>query len=999
MSRSFGKRHGIAGRFGPVGVSALLLLGGIPAGSVAHAAPAFFPVRSGQVPLARGVLREAIPVTPNLAASDFTSTDQVIVSWDDAGSSRLAPGIGAQPARVDRVTAAAGEQAAWLRTLAVGGDVYRLGSRLSPERLAATVAALRAQPGVAFVEPDRIFQADASPPNDPYWTTPAPGQWDLSEGTTPTTYGIDLLGAWDRTLGAGVVVAVLDTGITTHPDLAGQTVAGYDFISDPQVANDGNGRDADPSDPGDWCGSAFSSWHGTHVSGTIAASTNNTIGIAGIAPSARIQPVRVLGKCGGYGSDIADAIVWASGGSVSGVPANPTPARVINMSLGGNGSCGSTYQSAIDGALSRGTVVVVAAGNSNADASGFTPANCAGVITVAATGRNGSRASFSNYGSVVEIAAPGVSLWSTLNDGATVPGNPAYAQYSGTSMATPHVAGVAALMLAANPALTPAQVVARMQLTAHQFASSGCPEGCGSGIVDAAMAVAASLTPTVTSITPANGPTGGGTTVTIAGTGFTGATAVHFGATSAASFGVSSGTQMSAVSPVGTGTADITVTGPGGTSATSPADQFTYVAGSVVATCDQAHLASAVATGGMVTFTCSGTISLTSTIQVALPTVLDATGRTVVIDGGGTAALFSGQAASLGVVGLTLRNGHGGTGAAISLAGDVTATGSTFYNNTTPDGDGGAINAGSVIVTNSTFVGNSTSGLGGAIVARTGITATNSTFLDNVGNGTIELDSGPAVFRNTILSGGGPNCFLGYLGASTLTDAGGNFSTDGSCGFTQASSHNSVGVTTLHLGQLADNGGSTQTIALGVGSVAIDTGIACPPPATDQRGTSRPQGAHCDSGAYEYAGLGFLRVTTNPALPAQISLNGAIADSWGLNWLEVAPGSYTVHFSHVDGYTEPADQVVVVTAGATATLAGGFTQRGSLRVVTSPPLAGQVSVDGVPRNDWGMWTDLPTGFHAVCFGLVAGYTAPACQDVTVNAGAPASVTGTYTVGP
>jgi hypothetical protein len=120
-----------------------------------------------------------------------------------------------------------------------------------------------------------------------------------------------------------------------------------------------------------------------------------------------------------------------------------------------------------------------------------------------------------------------------------------------------------------------------------------------------------------------------------------------------------------------------------------------------------------------------------------------------------------------------------------------------------------------------------------------------------------------------------------------------------------------------------------------------------------------------------------------------------IADSWGLTWLEVAPGNYTVHFSHVDGYTEPADQVVSVTAGNTTVVTGTFTQRGTLRVLTSPAVAGTVSVDGVPRNDWGMWTDLPTGSHSVCFGPVAGYTAPACQTPTVTAGALTTVTGTY----
>jgi hypothetical protein len=143
------------------------------------------------------------------------------------------------------------------------------------------------------------------------------------------------------------------------------------------------------------------------------------------------------------------------------------------------------------------------------------------------------------------------------------------------------------------------------------------------------------------------------------------------------------------------------------------------------------------------------------------------------------------------------------------------------------------------------------------------------------------------------------------------------------------------------------------------------------------------------------AGVGYLRVTTSPALPSQISLNGVIADSWGLTWVKLDPGDYTVHFSHVEGYSEPADQLVSVTAGATTTVTGTFTQRGSLRVITSPAVAGTISVDGSPRNDWGMWTDVPTGPHQVCFGAVEGFTTPACQDITVNAGALTTVTGTY----
>ena len=201
-------------------------------------------------------------------------------------------------------------------------------------------------------------------------------------------YGIDLPGARDITprLAAAITIGVIDTGYRPHVDLAGRFVAGYDFIGDPLVANDGDGRDSDPLDPGDWitsaenasgyfagCGVSNSSWHGTHVSGTIGAVANNGIGVAGINQVSKIQPLRVLGKCGGYTSDIADAIRWAAGLTVTGVPANPTPDRVVNISLGGSGACGSTFQNAINAAVAAGTVVVVAAGNSNANAANFTP--------------------------------------------------------------------------------------------------------------------------------------------------------------------------------------------------------------------------------------------------------------------------------------------------------------------------------------------------------------------------------------------------------------------------------------------------------------------------------------------------------------------------------------------------------------------------------------------------------------------------------------------------
>ena len=381
-------------------------------------------------------------------AADRVMSDQIIVTWADSplvsGPITDTSSVGGRTEHVAAMSNAAGMRAAWTRPAFGGGNIYRLASRLTPDRMAATLAQIRATPGVLSAEADPIATVDAAAPNDTYFAT---GQWDLTEGTVPSTYGIDLLGAWDVTRGNGVTIGVVDTGITVHPDLAGQTVPGYDMISNATLANDGDLRDPDPSDPGDWCNGGTSTWHGTHVTGTLVALANNGIGIAGIAPAAHVQMIRGLGTCGGYFSDLADALVWASGGSVSGVPANPTPDRVVNMSLGGTTPCPSTMQTAINTALSRGTVVVVAAGNSGVDASTLAPANCVGVIVVAATDRTGARANFSNYGSLITVAAPGVGMWSTVNSGATTPVSPTYAQYSGTSMATPHVAGVIAPMI------------------------------------------------------------------------------------------------------------------------------------------------------------------------------------------------------------------------------------------------------------------------------------------------------------------------------------------------------------------------------------------------------------------------------------------------------------------------------------------------------------------------------------------------------------------------
>jgi serine protease len=375
--------------------------------------------------------------------------------------------------------------------LVPGIKIVNLSQPLTVTDAKEVAAELTSDPGVAIAEPNYIVQANATAPNDQYWSSQF-SLWD--------TYGLNVLNAWDITRGSSnVVVAVLDTGSTSHPDLNSQYVPGYDFISNASSALDGDGRDSNPQDMG------TAGWHGTHVSGTIAAATNNNIGIAGVAPNVKIQPVRVLGRNGsGTFADIISAIYWASGSGVSGVANNPTPAKVINMSLGGNAPCTSLLQQAINIANQRGTTVVVSAGNSNTLASSSAPANCNNVITVASIARNGNKAYYSNYGPAVEISAPGGDtrvdggIISTLNSGSTSIGSPSYAKYQGTSMAAPHVSGAVALLLSKNPNLTPSQVTTLLQQTAK---STPCGANCGAGTVDVAKLLGATSSPTPTPTT------------------------------------------------------------------------------------------------------------------------------------------------------------------------------------------------------------------------------------------------------------------------------------------------------------------------------------------------------------------------------------------------------------------------------------------------------------------------------------------------------------------
>ncbi|MCO5978249.1 S8 family peptidase [Ideonella oryzae] len=426
----------------------------------------------------------------------------------------------------------------------------------------------------------RRFISSATAPSDPLFpdnlsaslSNLTAGQWYLRAPTSTYVSAINGPGAWAQATGSNVVVAVLDTGIRPeHPDLAGKIVAGYDFVSDTAVANDGDGRDSDPTDPGDWitdadaATSAFSgctvegsSWHGTQVAGIIGAASDNGLGMASVAPGVSILPVRVLGKCGGYDSDIIDGMRWAAGLSVPGVATNAHPAKVLNMSLGATGTCSTAYQEAVSEVTAAGAVVVAAAGNESVAAGA--PANCPGVIAVGAVRHVGSKAGYSSLGSAVSISAPGgncgsgalcaYSILSTTNDGTTTAGNDTYSDGTndaiGTSFASPMVAGTAALMLSLDGSLTPASVKSLLQSSARAFPTTGgssgiatcqAPSGstlqdecycttstCGAGMLDAsaALTAVAALTPPTASFTLSAASVAPGTSVTLDGSGSSG---------------------------------------------------------------------------------------------------------------------------------------------------------------------------------------------------------------------------------------------------------------------------------------------------------------------------------------------------------------------------------------------------------------------------------------------------------------------------------------------
>jgi len=462
--------------------------------------------------------------------------------------------------------------------IAPGLHALRVEPAASGESIAATLARLRADSAVEYAEPDQRRYPQAAP-NDPLYS----GQWYLQDASA-TPSAVNAESAWSVTTGSSaIVIADIDTGVRfDHPDLlraaagdGGRLLPGYDFVSDVNSANDGDGRDADASDPGDWismadtntaefkdCTVADSSWHGTRVVGILGAITNNATGVAGLTWSSWILPVRALGKCGGADSDIEAAMLWAAGIHVDGVPDNPYPANIENLSIGAAGSCPQSYQEVIGQLTARGVLIVVSAGNAGGPVAA--PGNCPGVAAVAGLRHAGTKVGFSNLGPEIALGAPAgncvnttpaapclYSLDTTYNLGTTIPTTNGYTDQMntnlGTSFSAPIVSGMAALMLAVNGNLKSSLLIARLQegaqaypqtslgVTGAQPPACHVPTGpsdntqdaecictlddmtCGTGMANASGAVAAALRPIAAVAVPTNTTPGGNVTLQGAG--------------------------------------------------------------------------------------------------------------------------------------------------------------------------------------------------------------------------------------------------------------------------------------------------------------------------------------------------------------------------------------------------------------------------------------------------------------------------------------------------
>jgi len=452
-------------------------------------------------------------------------TGDLIIKWrDDTSGTRKTLSASEASNRLLSVAQAAGSTLQVKRTLGTNAQLMRTGLT-DAASIQATVGKIAKDARVAYVVPDRILRPNTVP-NDPLFAT----QNNLAAPAL-VPGGINAAAAWSITQGStGIVVAVVDTGYTDHPDLSPKILPGYNFISDPARAGNSFGRGTDAHDLGDIVTSAdvpkisgcttndisnppASSWHGTEVSSVLAAQTNNALDIAGVGWNTPIVPVRVSGKCGALLSDTVDGMLWAGGINVSGVPANANPARVVNVSLGSVGQCSAAEQDAVNQLAARGTIVVAAAGNEAAQTVDA-PANCSGAIAVTAHVDSGENASYANVGPQVALSAPGGGCGNSKvvtttnpatcaepvsvikadsNDGTQSVGNPTVKSVAGTSFSTPEAAGTIALMLSVQPQLSNAQVLAGLKQTARPHpGGTFCAVNtgiCGAGLLDTAGAV------------------------------------------------------------------------------------------------------------------------------------------------------------------------------------------------------------------------------------------------------------------------------------------------------------------------------------------------------------------------------------------------------------------------------------------------------------------------------------------------------------------------------
>ncbi len=505
------------------------------------------------------------------AAPAEDETPRVIVQFrEEVGGSGARSIVAATEARIDQLARRQATALKLARSVSDRTHALWLERPMRGRELDRVLRRLAADPSIEYAVADRR-KFRAAIPNDPLFNqAPETGQWWLTTPNDTFVSAIDGPRAWELTVGdPGIVVAVLDTGaMFDHPDLGragdgGKLLPGYDFVGGGgtadaiRIANDGDGRDADPGDPGDWidaadqrepvfadCEIAASSWHGAHIAGIIGARSNNGAGGAGIGWNTRVLPVRVLGKCFGFDSDILAGMRWAGGLSVPGAPDNASPARVLNLSLGSLESCTLPYRNVVDELRARNVLVVAAAGNDGAGQVA-SPGNCPGVVSVTSLRHVGTKVGFANFGPGVTIAAPGGNcvnvganqpclypIISTDNDGARQPGAMIYGGKLGTSFSTPMVAGVAGLMLSRDPLLTNDEIVDRLRLTSRVFPAAdpallSCADpafvpdadgnlpndgqcnctstSCGEGMLDAGRAVRA----VTNAVAVVDGPSGG----------------------------------------------------------------------------------------------------------------------------------------------------------------------------------------------------------------------------------------------------------------------------------------------------------------------------------------------------------------------------------------------------------------------------------------------------------------------------------------------------------